>query len=145
MILQYVFCEIILCKLFIILDLTGPNLSQDSNSPIFDNTVLTIVCTALSAENEVYLSWTCVNGSREDDILVNSSTTTFISKLTYQVKITDNGRICTCTAQIGSFSSTDTITLDVTTGQYIRFKLHLIYCTAEYVEYMILSTHNLFV
>lgn len=123
------FSKIILCKLFIFVDLTGPNLSQDSNSPIFANTVLTIVCTALSAENQVYLSWTCVNGTREDDILVTSSTTTFISKLTYEVKITDNGRICTCNAQIGSFSSTDTITLDVRTGQYqdLNIAFYLLY------------------
>ncbi|CAC5374571.1 unnamed protein product [Mytilus coruscus] len=102
------------CIFVKVVDLTGPILSVDSNSPIFENMVLTFVCTAFSAENEVHLSWTCVNGTREDDTLVNSSTSTFISKLIYQVKIRDNGRICTCDAQIGAFTSADTMTLHVT-------------------------------
>lgn len=103
--------------MFIMLDLSGPFLSLDAYLPVFGNTDLTIVCTAISAENEIHLSWTCLNGTREDEKKENSSTKIFISKLTYKVKVTDNGTICSCNARIGDFTSSDTITLNVTAGQ----------------------------
>ncbi|VDI35981.1 Hypothetical predicted protein [Mytilus galloprovincialis] len=131
------------CMFVQVVDLTGPILSIDRDSPLLENTILKFVCTAFSAENEIHFSWSCLNGSREDTKLVNSTTTTFISELTYQVQNTDNGRMCTCNAEIGSFSSSDTIILEVTvenTGFHIRILLWVLTTFGVFIATGTLST-----
>ncbi|CAC5355043.1 unnamed protein product [Mytilus coruscus] len=98
----------------------GLSITTSTVFPLINGLLTVIICSATAKDVYTVLTWDCLNLTPLQTSVIDCKT--YVSKLEYKASLTDNGKLCKCSARVNTFLSTAEITFEVQKAPVLQIK-----------------------
>lgn len=92
-------------------DIKDPSITTSNVFPLINGLTTEIICSATVRDVYTELTWNCLDLTPLPTTVLHCNK--YMSKIEYKAALTDNGKLCNCSARINAFVSTAELPLEI--------------------------------